>query len=638
MAIVEMSKITLLGMDQSRGKLLKLMQRMRCVHIAHNDEEALQKYIDHDHSRQEDISRRLTRIDWAIAQLAKYDNRKKSMFAQRPTMDEAAIESSKHYLGQGMEVVAQLEKFERTKADLTSEEAKIVSLLKQLQPWKDLAVPLGKLGDTGATRVQLQQIPNRGLQTYIQRLQQLSVPASLQLISQDAAQASVLVICHLSVSTEMAQLAGEFGANVIGFSEFKDRPDMEIDRLESRLKRIGEVREQLLNQQKDTATEIDKLRILRDVEAMRLSRRKADQQLLKTKSTFLLTGWIPTNIQESFAQRAKKIAPDCQIEFSLPDDDEKPPTLLHNRRGFAPFESIIGLYSLPDPRGLDPTAVMAPFFVSLFGMMVSDAGYGIVLALLAALYSWKVKPRGMVGQTAKVLIFGGIGTIFWGAMYGGWFAMEGIKPILLAPMESPLEMMILCLAAGAVHMLFGMGVAIYMNVKRGKWLDAVFDQGSWLVVFAGIGVLMVNQTVGLGLMALGALTIVLTAGRHKEANVFSKLLSGFGALYDISGYFGDVLSYIRLFGMGLATGVIGMVINTVATMLMRSPLGIIAGVLVLIGGHAFNLSINALGAYVHASRLQYIEFFGRFYESGGYAFSPLRPETKYVDIQMEDGL
>ena len=269
-------------------------------------------------------------------------------------------------------------------------------------------------------------------------------------------------------------------------------------------------------------------------------------------------------------------------------------------------------------------------------MMVSDAGYGLVMGILAALAVKFLKLRGTVGDIAKILVAGGASTMFWGILYGGWFGIS-VPALMFAPMDEPLMMMILCVALGLVQIVTSLVMAMIMNIKRGKPWDAVFDQASWIALLMGVALLalgMINPVfseIGKWLAIAGVVVIVAFGGRGKK-NIIMRIGGGLGKLYGVSGYLSDLLSYARLFGMGLATGVIGMVINLVASMLWASPVTMIFAALIFVGGHMFNLAINALGAYVHSCRLQYIEFFSRFYEDGGREFKPLRVKTKYVDI------
>ena len=206
-------------------------------------------------------------------------------------------------------------------------------------------------------------------------------------------------------------------------------------------------------------------------------------------------------------------------------------------------------------------------------------------------------------------------------------------PLWFVPLNEPLKMLILCYVLGALHILSGMLFKIYLLARDGDWAGVVFDELSWLIMFAGfLCMAFVSGPIGKYLAITGAAIIVLFGGRSKKG-IINRLLSGLFTLYSISGYLSDILSYSRIFALGLATGVIAMVINTIAKLLMTmGPVGMVAAVIVVFAGHSFNIVINILGAFVHSSRLQYIEFFGKFYESGGRTFLPLALRTKYTDI------
>ena len=181
------------------------------------------------------------------------------------------------------------------------------------------------------------------------------------------------------------------------------------------------------------------------------------------------------------------------------------------------------------------------------------------------------------------------------------------------------------------------------SVTRVRALETgLLDQGLWLVFISGLVLLLVGtQLPALGqaakiLSIAGAVGLILTQGRANK-NIIKRLLSGILSLYDVSGYLSDVLSYSRLLALGLGTTVIGLVINNMVVMSAQSGIvGIALAALIFVAGHGFNLIINVLGAYVHASRLQYVEFFTKFYDSGGRMFTPFRITTKYIDLELEE--
>jgi V/A-type H+-transporting ATPase subunit I len=160
-------------------------------------------------------------------------------------------------------------------------------------------------------------------------------------------------------------------------------------------------------------------------------------------------------------------------------------------------------------------------------------------------------------------------------------------------------------------------------------MEGILKVVPWWILFAGIGIFaMQGATWGLW---TGVAALVLTQGRHKKG-IFGKLFGGIASLYDITAWLSDVLSYCRLMALMLATSVIASVMNILGAL----PGSIIAFAVIFIIGHVFNIGVNIIGTYVHAARLQYLEFFGKFYIEGGIPFRPMKYRTKYVDITEEE--
>lgn len=236
-----------------------------------------------------------------------------------------------------------------------------------------------------------------------------------------------------------------------------------------------------------------------------------------------------------------------------------------------------------------------------------------------------------------------------GILFGGYFgdlptkmavnmfgaAEEADLSLWFNPVNDPMTFLVVSLAIGAIHLVGALGVKFYILCCGGKWLDAIFDAGSWILVFLGAGVAIVGvvmgtvlSTVGLVLVILGYAILILTQGRA-EKSIVMKIGKGLMSLYDTIAYVSDLLSYSRILSLGLASAVIASVFNLIGTMGGLSFGGIIIFVVAVLVGHTLNIAINVLGSFVHASRLQYIEFFGKFYEDGGRAFIPLEPAAKY---------
>jgi len=267
-----------------------------------------------------------------------------------------------------------------------------------------------------------------------------------------------------------------------------------------------------------------------------------------------------------------------------------------------------------------------------FGLMVTDAVYGVLLSAATGYILWKYKPEGGMKKMMGVLFIGGISTFFWGGIFGGWLGdLLGIKPWWFNPLDEPLKMLIFCLLLGVAHLYVGYFLSAYANIKDGKYMDALYDQVLWLMLLTGLMFLALPPLAAIGkyMAIIGAAGTVIFSARS-EKNIFKRFISGILSLYNVSGFLGDVLSYSRLFALCLATGVIAQVFNAMGIMIGGSLIGKIIMVAFLAFAHVFNTALGVLGAYVHTSRLQYVEFFGKFYEGEGKPFNPLRIRTKYI--------
>ena len=390
-----------------------------------------------------------------------------------------------------------------------------------------------------------------------------------------------------------------------------------------------------------------KIRILYDYYRVEAEKARAVDGTFRSASSFVLTAWIPVHLAEATEQALSSSGATYYSVYEDPAEGEKYPTLASNNAVVAPYESITNMYSAPSPREIDPNPFVAFFYFVLFGLMVSDAAYGLILALGGfGLYALK-KPRKGEGQLLLIIGMGGISTLIWGVMFGGYFGESFIKPVLFNPMNEPLKMLILSVALGLFQILFGMGIAFVQKCKNGKPLSALFGEGSWFVLFIGLGLFVASGMIGgFAVMKVPSLVVlglglagVLVGGALGKKGVKGKVIGALGNVYGVTGFMSDILSYCRLFGLGLATGVVGMVVNLIAGILrdLIPVVGYLLFVVILVVGHVFNIAINTLGAYVHNSRLQYVEFFSRFYTGGGHIFKPMGSDLKYIHLNSKGG-
>ena len=633
MAIVEMKRISLLALKQDRGKLLRAMQQMDCVQITQAASDEMSEYLEMDRSRLDRADELLSRVGWAIGQLSRYRPAKAPMFGKKPLV--ALDQADKVAAGQDalMKIVEQVEDCERRSGELKGQAARVQVAMEQLEPWRGLDIPAADLKRGGETVQWIGTLPKGTVESVENAFG--SELVYITVLSAIRETVSIWAVAHRSCQEAFGNALKEAGFVPVQLGDIVGTPAEQQKAYQAELMKIQKAQEDISQELTGLSSRVDDLKILYDVIFLEQERLDAASRFVGTGKAFLMRGWVPAPAAEQVEKRLCEISPTCSVDISVPEPGDEPPTFLHNNRAAAPFESIVEGFALPSPHGFDPTAIMAPFFACLFGMMVSDAGYGLFMAIGIPIFIKVVKPSKKSQRLMWVLAMGGVFTLFWGFMYNTWFGFSPI-PSVFDPINNALPVMMLCIAMGAIHLLAGLGIAAYMNIRRGKPLDAVYDQLSWVMVLGGAGMLLLPQTAQAGqwIALAGVAIIVLTAGRGKSKNPFKRLISGLGALYGATSWISDLLSYMRLFGMGLATGVIGMVINQLVGMVFSSGIiGMVIGSVLFVGAHAFNAGINILGAYVHSCRLQYIEFFGKFYEEGGKPFTPLNRNTRYVNIE-----
>ncbi|GHS99074.1 V-type ATP synthase subunit I [Synergistales bacterium] len=374
-----------------------------------------------------------------------------------------------------------------------------------------------------------------------------------------------------------------------------------------------------------------------------------------TESTLITHFWIPTESLPEFKKKIEAVSPDIALFDRAPIEGETPPTLMKNIDVVRPFEILTGLYSPPPYGETDPTPLLAPFFFAFFGICLGDAGYAIVMMAAMWLLFRKYK---RVPKTTKdfimIFAYGAVATLIYGVLTGSFFGdfidafffmapFRAVKNaiMIMDPMKDPMLVLGFSLVFGIVHLMFGLLVGAYDHFRHGNYADAIGDKISWFLFIVGLSLFGLGTAGALpGLLfdlskvmsIVGAILVFWYAGREKT-NIFSKIISGLLALYGATSYLGDILSYSRLLALGFGSAVIGMIINLLGGMASGIPaIGWLVAITVIVGGHMFGLIINVLGSFVHPLRLQYVEFFGKFYTGGGLAFKPLGLSSEYVDI------
>ncbi len=627
MAIVDMQKMDVLLMKKDEEHLLKLLQKAGCLQLTDVRVDEIDSSHAHYATR---VMDQLSRVKWAITRLSKFDTAKQSMLTPLPAVSTDDLDED--IAQESLEVVLSLEQLEKEAGEIRGSQTRLVQLIEQTKPWADLTLPVTELKDTASMKLYTGHMPRRA---YAQLTDNwLNQPALITQLGTDRDSVYLMAYVHHSQAealvADLRALGFQQATPPQGAGTVQEQAKAHLDELNA----LSQKNEDNLARTAQLAVHLPRLRLCYEALFAKKQRLDAIEKSARTASTTLMNGWVPKPAAKALSEQIMTQFPGTQVFVSDPEAGEEPPVLLRNNAIVRPYEAVVTGFALPAPGSIDPTSVMMPFFACFFGMMVSDAGYGLMMALLIPILIKIMQPGEGMRKIMWILAGGGLATVFWGILYNTWFGF-GPWPTLFDPVNDSLPVMALCIGLGALHLFAGLALGAAQNIKNGDWPSAIYDQLSWVMLVIGLGLLVLPQTAEIGkwMAIAGAGIILLTAGRAKSKNPIKRLISGLGALYGVTSWISDLLSYMRLFGMGLATGVIGMVINQLVGMIMGGGIfGIIIGAVVFVGAHLFNAAINILGAYVHACRLQYIEFFGKFYEEGGSPFNPLRFAPRYVRL------
>ncbi len=555
------------------------------------------------------------------------------------------------YLGYCLELVSLNKKIGESEAAVARTEL----ALDALKPWLTLDVPM-RFSGTAQAKCFIGTLPGRWTREEI--LEDIDPQLELfdaGIVSIYKEQTCVSVLCHKDVESEVYQALRDINFVQLTNS-LEETPALAAGRLKGELIRYKEEIENTIAAIKSYADRRGDIEFFIDYLTVRRDKYAALGNVGVTKNAFIITGYIP----EKFANKCvAEIANDFGAAVSLSelDSSEEAPILLENNRFSSPMEPIAAMFSLPSARDVDPSPVMAFFYYLLFGMMLSDAGYGVIMTIVSAIALKKTNLKESLRKTFRMFFYCGISTIFWGALFGSWFGdivqvvakqffnyNISSTALWFDPITDPVTLLLLSFLLGIAHLLLGQCTKFYMLWRDGKKIDAILDVVPTCLLMIGsipLGGSVLTEispifmTVGSYTALTGVALIVLTASRSSK-NIFARLGGGLYSLYNTAaGCLGDVLSYSRLLALGLATGSIGGVINMMGSVPENPVVKAIVLTVVFVVAHPLNMAVNLLGAYVHTNRLQFVELFSKFYEGGGRAFAPLKVNTQYIQIKTE---
>ncbi|MFI3173790.1 MAG: V-type ATP synthase subunit I [Bacillota bacterium] len=661
MAVLNMRKLVVAGLEGRKTPFIHDLMHLGVIELnsqdgfmKDEDEFSTEVFRTSNSAEVGHLDAEIARVSIALDMIATYSDEKKPFLLSRKSMERSDFtEHLSRYRTETERNVDTAVEAHAKIMDGQNEINRLNSLIIGLSPWKTFDVPLN-LRETEFAKVILGSV---GLATDINALTQnllTKVPsASVQQNGQDDQQQYLSIICLIEDDALVYETLREYTFNPIQLLEYDGLVQDALQVYEQQIMETQSLIKQNEGILASLAPARPNIEFLYDSLHMSRDRAAVVSRMLNTDTTFYFDGWFPAKAQKKIEAVLNKY--ECYYEISEPDPDEDVPVLLQNGNFATPFESVTNMYSLPGKGDIDPTTVLAPFYFIFFGMMLSDAAYGLILVVLTAIAMKKFTLEGSKLKMVKMFYYCGWSTFMWGALFGGWFGdfftvaaktlfdVDFVIPALwFDPLAEPMTLLIFSLILGVIHLFVGMGMQAYILIKDGKMFDAICDIFLWYALLVGAVLFGIGGSISPGatmlgqvLAIVGAVGILLTGGR-KKSNLAGKLMGGLGSLYGITGYLSDVLSYSRLLALGLATGVVAKVINTLGSLAGGGIAGAFVLLIALVFGTIFNVAINALGAFVHSCRLQYVEFFGKFYTGGGRAFAPFERQTKYVRILKEE--
>jgi V/A-type H+-transporting ATPase subunit I len=583
------------------------------------------------------IEHQLHRLSHVLDYLSRWEEKglREKLFAPKPQVSARIREKilSQDYAP----ILDQVENCEKEINDISSHIRFLQKEGEFLQPLENLELPIKSLAETDKTELIVGVIPL----TSFKELSEETEDAAFwsHVISSGKRNVYLLIVYSKSQKEHCQQLLREKNFNPLYFPEALLKRAGDQDKVKDVIRTITEeisANEKKLVMLEEKGKKLAPFREqLMQVHDVLLNEREkwvSSRNLGETDRAFFLEGWIKASDIPRLEAKLTPYADLVQCYFRPPLPEEDPPIILENPRVGKPFEIITKLYGLPQSGTLDPTLYLAPFFFLFVGLTVSEAGYGLLVALSSFLYLRFAKPKGGLRQFLTLMAILGVATVILGTMVGGWFGFPIPMLMVLDPLKDPVSFLILSLALGFIQVWFGTLLNMISGIKKKDYLQAFFVQGGWLILLPSLVLFALAKQSFWGILALvGAAGIVFFAAPSR--NPIARFFGGLYSLYDISRYLADVLSYSRLLALGLATSVIAMVVNTLCQTALGIPwVGWLFAALIFVGGHLFNLGISFLGGFVHSMRLQFVEFFSKFFKSGGKPFKPFELESKYVEF------
>jgi len=642
MAIVKMKHMRLFGMAADREKLLHVLQEAGCVELSKPSEtppdDQWDTLVHPSDSGLSEARSNAAILTEALGTLKRNGVKGRSMFQPRPFVSKnelyddqtkaAAIETAQKICGIDKRIMS-----------IQLEGNRLRERRQQLTPWLDLDIAL----DTPSTKTTLVMFGSISSQfppeVFSAELETSSGLAQVVFGKRDSDRQNCVIFCHRSAEAAASDVLKKYGFTRVNLNDWHGTARESMGKIDQELHSLDAEREAIKTAISDEAGSRETLELILDRVNQEIARETAKDFILQSPAVFFLEGWVPAPDVSRLDVALKPFT--CALELTDPPEELYPdvPVQLKNNFLTRPLNMVTEMYSLPAYDGLDPNPLMAPFFILFYGFMMADMGYGLLMMLFSVLVLRKSRPIGGMRNFFTLMGLCGISTFIMGAITGGFFGdfLPQIAkvinpdthftslPSLFTPLNDTMSILIGAMCLGAVQIVTGMAISFIKKLKDGNFMDALWEEFTWWVVFLGAALAILGITKFVLIVGI----VMVLVGSGWNAKGIGKVTAVFGSLYNhVTGYFGDILSYSRLMALMLAGSVISQVFNTLGAI----PGNILFFLIVSLAGNALNFALNLLGCFVHDLRLQCLEYFGKFYKDGGKPFRPLAVNTKYVDV------
>ncbi len=647
MATVPMTKVGIIGYGGEGDSIVKFLQGEGIVELVPLSEP------QESHFELEQI---LRRIDGAISFLIEFAPERKKKVILSPGEVQGLLEKI-----DVEEVLTQVDDLRKRRDELNAKIARNNGLMHILKPWKDLTTPLGIIKDTVHCKIRMGTIPLQFIEIFEREVIEQELLFWKE-VSRGHEGMHIIITYHRAISDWVDALLTKVEFTHWEPKQFADPPAVELSRLEEQNKSYASELYEISQKAQKLCEHITALMVYADHYEQLLEQNRALSSSLKTQRTFAMQGWIPKKLFNRLKKRLETTFDAVEVmELPVLPEDE-PPVALKNPFFVEAFEIITDLYGRPVKGMVDPTPLVAPFFAIYFALCLTDAGYGLLLTLIATAGLAMMK-QPAAKKFFRMILYVGILTIGAGVITGGYFGIALPKDIsqasglarlalsvkLFDPLRDIMVFFALSVALGIIQLSIGFLASGYVQIHKEKSaagvIHSVVISLAWVAATVGVGLFVMYRIlpeqlssfehIGVSILKFGAAGIVaghLILGPLAGKSIGTSIGNAFGfdGLYGIIGVFSDLLSFVRITALGLSTGIVAGVITNM-TIKMKGAL-FIAGILILVGGHIFYCLFSALGAFVHPTRLQFVEFFSKFYESGGRAFEPFRRRYRRVEV------